>query len=75
MTLIDILGWVATSVVVISFTVKDMKRLRIINSTGTLLWLTYGGLRLDYPLLSVNALILIAHLVWFDAERRKGSRR
>lgn len=65
MTAIDILGWVATGAVVVSFTVKDMWWLRVINSSGTILWLIYGGLRQDHPVLVVNVLILMAHLDWF----------
>lgn len=65
MTVIDLLGWAATAAVVISFTIKDMLRLRIVNGTGSLLWLMYGGLRGDMPLLVVNILILIAHIHWY----------
>jgi hypothetical protein len=72
MTAVDILGWVATGVIVLSFTVKDMWRLRIVNSVGTLLWLVYGGVKGDYPLLVVNALILAVHLNWF---REAGGRK
>ena len=72
MTAVDILGWVATGVIVLSFTVKDMWRLRIVNSVGTLLWLVYGGVKGDYPLLVVNALILAVHLNWSrEARGRK----
>jgi len=70
MTAIDILGWVATAVVVISFTVKDMWRLRIVNSIGTLLWIIYGALKQDYPILAVNAMILMTHFIWFDRKRK-----
>ena len=72
MTAVDILGWVATGMIVLSFTVKDMWRLRIMNSVGTLLWLIYGELKGDYPLVVVNALILGVHLNWFrEARGRK----
>jgi len=72
MTAVDILGWVATGVIVLSFTVKDMRRLRIMNSVGTLLWLVYGEMKGDYPLVVVNALILGVHLNWFkEAKGRK----
>lgn len=69
MTAIDILGWVATAVVVISFTVKDMLWLRAVNGTGTILWLIYGGLKQDLPLLVVNVAILMAHFYWFHKQR------
>ena len=66
---VELLGWVATGVIVLSFTVKDMRRLRIMNSVGTLLWLVYGEMKGDYPLVVVNALILGVHLNWFKEAR------
>ena len=63
--MIEILGWIATVVVVLSFTVKDMLWLRIVNGTGAALWLIYGGLKGDIPLLSVNIAILMAHIHWY----------
>jgi len=70
MTPIDILGWIATGVVIISFLVKDMLMLRTINSMGTVLWLIYGGLKLDYPVMAVNLLILITHIIWFLQDKK-----
>ena len=72
MVAIDILGWIATGVVVVSFTVKEMLWLRAVNGTGTILWLIYGGLKEDYPLLVVNVLILLAHFLWFSKQKREG---
>ena len=72
MVAIDILGWLATGVVVVSFTVKEMLWRRAVNGTGTILWLIYGGLKEDYPLLVVNVLILLAHFHWFSKQKREG---
>lgn len=71
MTPTDILGWFATAVVIFSFTVKDMFMLRIVNGAGTFLWLVYGILRHDYPVLVVNALIIVAHIIWFCTRNSK----
>lgn len=69
--MIEILGWIATAAVVVSFTIKDMLRLRIVNGIGATLWLIYGGLRNDIPLLVVNILILIAHIHWYYKQQTK----
>ena len=69
--MIDILGCIATVVIVISFTVKDMGWLRAINATGATMWLIYGGLRNDIPLLSVNIAILMAHIHWYYKQQTK----
>ena len=38
----EILGWIATAVVLLSFTIHDMRRLRLMNMLGCLLWIGYG---------------------------------
>jgi uncharacterized protein with PQ loop repeat len=63
MNWIEMLGWVATGVTLISMMVKDMKLLRGINSMGCLLWISYGILKGDTPLIVVNSTILIIHIV------------
>jgi uncharacterized protein with PQ loop repeat len=68
---IDVLGWVATGVTLISMMVKDMKLLRGINSMGCLLWISYGMLRVDTPLIVVNSTILIIHIVSLIRDRKK----
>jgi hypothetical protein len=65
MIIIDILGWLATAVVIISFIVKNMLWLRIINGIGATLWLIYASLRGDIPLFVVNILILSTHIYWY----------
>lgn len=63
--MIEILGWLATSAVLISFFFKDMIKLRIANSTGSILWLVYAIAKNDYPLIAVNAAIFLVHGYWF----------
>lgn len=63
--MIETLGWVATSVVLLSFFFKDMLKLRVVNSTGALLWLIYAFMKVDYPLVVVNGAILLIHSYWF----------
>jgi hypothetical protein len=41
MEFIEIVGWVATILILISFMFEGMK-LRVINSMGALIWLYYG---------------------------------
>jgi Flp pilus assembly protein protease CpaA len=40
--MIDVLVWIATAVVVCSFAIQDLRKLRIINMSGSLLWIVYG---------------------------------
>ena len=39
---LEIVGWIATFVVIGSFLVNDMLKLRSINLMGATLWLIYG---------------------------------
>lgn len=68
--MIEVLGWIATAVVVGSFGIQDVKKLRIANSTGSLLWIAYGFLKQDNPIIFVNISIVIMHTYWFIKNRK-----
>ena len=63
MKVIELLGYVATIVTLISMMAKNMNLLRILNSVGCILWMSYGIIRNDNPVIVVNSTILIIHLV------------
>ena len=37
--MIETLGWIATAVVVGSFGIQDQRKLRIVNMSGSILWM------------------------------------
>jgi len=61
---IDLIGYIATAFILISFCVKDMIPLRIINSVGSILWIWYGININSNPTIFVNIAVLIIHSVW-----------
>ncbi len=61
----EILGWIATAVVLLSFTIHDMRRLRLMNMLGCLLWIGYGFILMINPVIFVNVSIFIIHSYWF----------
>jgi len=63
--MVSILGYIATLVTMASFLIKDMFRLRVVNTFGCLLWILYGIIQLDTPIILVNCLIMLIHLWWF----------
>jgi hypothetical protein len=68
----DIIGWIASFVILVSFTIKkDMWLLRIINSIGTGLWLTHGIIKNDTPMIFANVTILFVHMYWFIKNRQR----
>lgn len=62
---IDLVGWVATGLVIGSFLFKDMVKLRFTNFLATVTWAFYGFLKSDIPLVSVNITLMTIHLFWF----------
>jgi hypothetical protein len=68
--MIDVLGWIATAVVVGSFAIQDVRKLRIINMIGSMLWIAYGFLKQDNPIIFVNISIIIMHTYWFIKNKK-----
>jgi uncharacterized protein with PQ loop repeat len=72
LTFIDFVGYSASIVVLLSFLMKDVKRLRIINIIGCLLFVGYGVL-LDFsiPLIGTNSAIAIINVVYLVKLKKK----
>ena len=68
--MIETLGWIATAVVVGSFAIQDVKKIRIVNTAGSLLWIAYGFLKQDNPVIFVNISIVLMHTYWFIKNRK-----
>ncbi len=49
-------------VVLISTMMKDMKRLRIINSIGCLMFIIYGLILSAYPIVLMNSIVILIHI-------------
>jgi len=68
--MIEVLGWIATAVVVCSFGIQDQRKLRIINMSGSILWIGYGFLKQDNPIIFVNISIIVMHTYWFIKNKK-----
>ena len=54
----DIVGYLASIILLVSFLMKDIRTLRIINSIGCLLFVVYGVLlNFSIPIIITNAAI------------------
>lgn len=62
--MIDLLGYLASGIILISFAVKDIIKLRIINSIGSVVWIVYGTLINNNPTIFVNIAVLMIHIWW-----------
>ena len=68
--MIETLGWIATAVVVGSFGIQNQRKLRIINMCGSILWIGYGFLKQDNPIIFVNISIILMHTYWFIKNKK-----
>jgi hypothetical protein len=57
--MIETIGYIGTIIVLISFTFKDVKKLRIVNTIGCYLFVVYGIGNNDIPIIVSNGLISI----------------
>ena len=58
MSTLELVGWVATFVVIGSFLVNDMIKLRSINLVGATLWLIYGIIASSYSIIFLNVVVM-----------------
>lgn len=65
MNTIEIIGWIATIGTLLSFAVKDMYKLRLINTAASMVWIVYGILKVDNPIIVINSAVIVMHLYWF----------
>jgi hypothetical protein len=70
MNVIELMGWVATFGTLASFALKEMWKLRLVNGSASVIWVVYGLLKLDNPIIVINASVIIMHLYWFYKNRK-----
>ncbi len=68
--MIELIGWIATAGTLLSFAVKDMWKLRLINGIASMAWIVYAVLKSDYPIIVINASVIVMHLYWFYKNRK-----
>ena len=60
----EILGYIASLLVAVSLTMRSVLKLRLINLAGALFFAVYGWLIGAYPILVVNAFIVLINLYY-----------
>ena len=65
----DILGWIGTALILYSYTLKDIQKLRIVNGIGSIAWIIYGVQTNIMPTIFVNVCALMIHLHWLYKNR------
>jgi len=66
MTMTELVGYLASAVVLISFLNKNLVRLRIINLVGCALFVAYGFVlpETSWPIVITNAAIILIHFYY-----------
>lgn len=70
LTATELIGYLASAVVLISFLNRQIIRLRIINSIGCALFVAYGFmLETSWPIVITNFFILLIHVYYLVIKR------
>jgi hypothetical protein len=67
----DIFGWIGTALVLFSFTLNDIVKLRVVNALGSIAWIVYGIQTQIIPTIFVNMCILIIHSIWLIKNKKQ----
>jgi len=71
-TITEWVGYIASLVLIISFMMKNVNTLRIVNSLGALLFVVYGFmLTISWPIIITNGFILILNIYYLTVKRNK----
>ncbi len=65
LTITDFVGYIAMALLLISFLMKDVKKLRIVNSFGCAFFVAYGFLLVtSWPIIITNSAIISINLYY-----------
>jgi hypothetical protein len=60
----EIIGWIATVFIVISFLQKDIIKLRLFSLVGAILWTLYGLIGQSWSIVFLNIMITLIQVFW-----------
>lgn len=67
----QIIGYIATLLTILSFVPKEQIKLRLINGIASIVWIVYGIGNGDMPVILVNSAVLLVHGYWFYKKMNK----
>ena len=59
---IQIIGFIATLLTILSFTFKEILTIRMVNVLGSFVWLVYGFYTKDHPVIMVNVSVILIQI-------------
>ena len=61
----EIFGYIGTVLILVSFLIEDVFKLRLINMIGAIFWIIYGLGIMAKPTIIVNFFVILIHSYWF----------
>ena len=69
----EYIGYLASLLVLVSFLMKNMTYLRLVNTLGCLVFIAYGALLPSIPIIITNAAIVLINSFYLLKSRKKTS--
>jgi uncharacterized protein with PQ loop repeat len=70
----DYIGYIASSVVLLSFLMRKMIFLRIVNTIGCVFFIVYGILLGEAPIIITNAAIVLINIYYLSRTSKEAKR-
>jgi lipid-A-disaccharide synthase-like uncharacterized protein len=67
----EIFGYIGTALILTSFLIENVFKLRLVNTIGAVFWIIYGVGISATPTIVVNSCVIFIHLTWFYRHRKE----
>jgi 4-amino-4-deoxy-L-arabinose transferase-like glycosyltransferase len=67
----EIFGYIGTVLILVSFLIENVFKLRLVNTVGAIFWLVYGIGIMAKPTIVVNLAVIIIHGIWFFKQKKE----
>ena len=67
----EILGIIASTLVLISFLFKKERSIRLVNILGAITFVIYGFLISSFSVILLNSMLIIVHIIYLTKEMKK----
>jgi hypothetical protein len=67
----EIFGYIGTVLILVSFLIENVFKLRLVNTVGAIFWLVYGFGIMAKPTIVVNLAVIIIHGIWFIKQKKE----
>lgn len=67
----EIIGWIGSTIILISFIPKSVNKIRILNSIGCVIWVIYGFITKAPSVWIMNFLVFFINLFQLIKDKKK----